>query len=108
MDTFINLFTIIAFVFCVPVVAIYFKPYRKHTLIFSFFWILFVVWYYKHDDTDKYTYTTSREGLYNYDSNKSKKEMNQEFHKDFISLPVEKQQEIIKNLDVKEIKGFRQ
>jgi len=108
MDTFINLFTIIAFVFGVPIVAVYFKPYRKHTMLFSFFWILFVVWYYKYDASQKHITTMSRKNLYNYDSNKSKKEMNQEFHKDFISLPVEKQQEMIKNLDVKEIKGFRQ
>jgi len=104
MDTFINLFTIIAFVFGIPIVTVYFKPYRKHTLIFSFFWILFVVWYYKYDVPQKHIFTKSREGLQNYDINKSQKE----FHKYFISLPVAKQQEMIKNLDVKEIKGFRQ
>jgi len=109
MDTCISLFTILAFVFGVPMVALYFKPYRKYALILSFVWILFIIWYYKHDAAaDTYTDPVSVEGLQSYDTNRSKKEIDREFYKYFTSLPIEKQQEIIKNLDINETKGFRQ
>jgi len=61
MSSFINIFTIAAFVFGVTIVAVYFKQYRKHTLIFWFFWILILIWYYKNDNVkqkDSETNTT--------------------------------------------------
>ncbi len=109
MSSFINIFTIVSFVFGVPIIAVYFKQYRKHILIFLFFWILFLIGYYKNDDAQQKVYLYKINTMYkSHYTKEEREEIGKKFYKMWSLKTPDEQDQMIKNLEQKEIKGFRQ